>query len=230
MKKIFIITLFLLKSILIHAQVTCESYNHCIATLLEDYCNNVLITSDSLLLKFENMGFDNMDIPLSHSNISDKIIFFNLFPNNFSDFNNIYGWNEKLDSPQILYHISYEHISLFYRIYNIIPQDIYYRKIIDIGIGGYWEADAVNYFQHCMRNVFLNNAPEAIVTLKDYTDEDIKRFWHFFYDTLYYDHPLENKFFKKMYEKIEKLKNTRILELMKIQYNYDYNEFLKKSE
>ena len=71
-----------------------------------------------------------------------------------------------------------------------IPEREYYNKIINIAIGGHWEADAINYFQNGLRNKVFENPRLTIDLLKIKSDRDILSFWFFFYSSIHpvYDH------------------------------------------
>ncbi len=119
--------------------------------------------------------------------------FFHSFPATFRDFNDTYGYFDNQD-PHLtyagaLYPDSYKHIELLFRLTNI-PEREYYNKIINIAIGGHWEADAINYFQNGLRNKVFENPRLTIDLLKIKSDRDILSFWFFFYSSIHpvYDH------------------------------------------
>jgi hypothetical protein len=227
MKKIFIIAL-LLNSVFLYGQFLCEDYKNCTVEILQSICNRILSTSDSLLLRFEYVGFDNVfKVPLNKKNISEKIIFFSLFPDNFLEFNDLYGWNKDSNSPHVLYDVSYEHINLFGKSYFIIPKEKYYSKLIEISIGGHWDDDAIGLFQKIVRDAFIENMEIAIKILDTYKDYDISNFWFFFYDCAHYDHPEQKKFYKKIREEVNKI-NTHVYEIMQNTYNTAYKESIEK--
>jgi hypothetical protein len=157
--------------------------------------------------------------------------FFNCFPNDFSLFNSLYGWYEKGDTlyVQPLYDDAINHINLFCELYNYIASKDYYKKCIDISLDGHWSADAVNYFQTCVQNHITNNTLSFLEVLDTYNDIDIKKFWHFVFDTSYYNHPSAKSIHQIVYNKV-KILNPRILVLMEEQYNQDYETYLEKED
>jgi hypothetical protein len=182
------------------------------------------VTLDSLIVKYYHLANTSKD-----SNLY-KEKFFKIFPDNFQLFDSIYGYTE-LDNGDAffspLYSVSCEHIDRFYATIDVVDATVFYKKIINISQNGHWESDGVNCFNHSLRELLLNNTEHFLKILGSYTDIKIKSFWHFFYIAIYYDHPLEIKFQKEVFEKIKKLKEKRILTLMKEQYEHDYNEYLK---
>lgn len=118
----------------------------------------------------------------------EKVQFFEVFPDSFELFEQIYGYRPPIDTLNTLYYEntlyfeSYNHLKLFCELRNVINKEDYYKKIIKLGIGGYWDADAINYLQHCIYKCINENLPLTIKTLKSFTDDEIESFWYFIYD------------------------------------------------
>ncbi len=126
-------------------------------------------------------------------------LFFDSFPNNFSDFKAIYDHPWSLDTGQIFF---------FFELENV-PERELYQKIINISIGGRWNADAVNFFQSGLRDKVFANPKLTFDLLKNKPDAEIKSFFFFFYHSI---HPL----YKKIPGELTKMKsyNGRIYRLM----------------
>ena len=152
--------------------------------------------------------------------------FFDTFPDNFALFNSIYGYDKNAGILNVLYDVSHEHITFFCRLYEIIPKTDFFKRIIDVSLGGYWDADAINSLQMCIQNLFLENTKEAVEVLSTYNDADIKSFWHFFFDSRIFDHPLNVARYNQMRARVKAI-DLRVFELMKEQWNYDYAKYLK---
>lgn len=105
----------------------------------------------------------------------DEECFLLEFPENYVEFNNYFGWNQKLDSPQPLYENSKNYIDYFYSLLEDNKQYINFEsKIISICKDGVWEADAVNYFQKgAIHYIEKNNRYELINNLKKDEAESI---------------------------------------------------------
>ncbi|MDN5355826.1 MAG: hypothetical protein PWQ43_768 [Rikenellaceae bacterium] len=114
--------------------------------------------------------------------IYEKKQFFEGFPDSFELFEQIYGYRPPIDTLYTLYFESYNHLNLFCELRNVINKEDYYKKIIKLGIGGYWDADAINYLQHCIDICINENLPLTIKTLKSFTDDEIESFWYFIFD------------------------------------------------
>ncbi len=182
-----------------------------------------IIPLDSVLVKYYSLAINSKD-----SNLY-KEKFFENYPGNFQLFNSIYGY-KYIDSDSIyyspLYGVSMDHIKLFFNLSSIVDKDIFIKKIINISLGGYYEVDAVSIFQQELQKLFLSDTELFLKVLELYTDIEIKSFWHFFFDNNIFDHPFCIKIYSEVYEKIEMLNFNRILNLMKEQYEYDFNTYI----
>lgn len=152
-----------------------------------------------------------------------KRLFFSFFPNNFNSFNLIYGYDdEKGEMP--LYDFYEKHINFFCRLISEQANAASYNKLIRLGIGGHWDADAVNLLQECIVQNINKNPSLALRELKQFNDMEIKSFWRFVYDG---PHPGDieiKKRYNSLYEKI-KVSDTTIANLMKNEYEKLIKEF-----
>jgi hypothetical protein len=158
--------------------------------------------------------------------------YFNFFPNNFTEFNDIFGYKEipdsfydtidlkdfgKIDHSQFngpLYENSGIYIDIFFQKLKINTRDRV-KKNIDICLFAKWDADGVNMYQMYLQDDFISLLNIYSVELENKTNEEILSVWHFFYDG---PHP-EN--YQKDYEELYKRyknKNPRIAKLMKQSY------------
>jgi hypothetical protein len=175
------------------------------------------------LIKYYNLSTNYPD------SSTYKESFYNAFPNDFNTFIDVYGYKEFIndkgewdDSLSLLYDVSTEHINLFFSLYDLIDKSKFYKKLINISLNGYWEADGVNVFQGYLNKFFMTNIEGFLTELETYDDYDIKSFWHFFFAALYYDHPYWVKFHQEVYDKIKPFNTYRLLDLMEEQYQKDY--------
>lgn len=123
--------------------------------------------------------------------------FFILFPDSFSLFINLYGYNEiSIDSTSYgqLYDCSYPHVELFFKSKEIIESDIFIKKTINISLNGFWESDAVAIFKKHLIDLLISNKKLFYSILNEYNVKDIKSFWKFYFDE---PHP-ENFDFKQL--------------------------------
>jgi len=108
--------------------------------------------------------------------------FFKEFPNTFNQLLKLYGYDNKNSKPNILYYEAPNHILKLFNNLSEVNDTLYYRKIIQISIGGRWDADAVNYFQNGLRHRILDNPELAVYVLKHTPHDKVKSFWYFYFD------------------------------------------------
>ena len=123
----------------------------------------------------------------NQDSIKYQKLFFEEFPGNFKDFNEIFGYDSEIND--ISYHGAplydgYDYISYFFSITSIIEKT-FYLKIINISLGGRWDADAVNYFQRGLRQKIFQNPKLTFDLLKNKSDNEIKSFFFFFFHSVH---------------------------------------------
>ncbi len=100
------------------------------------------------------------------------------FPDNFSEFNAMFGFDEK---PAPLYNESYDYIQKIFHLDKISKEEKF-NKWINISVNGKWDADAVNYFQYGLIEKVLQNIDLTHKVLKERSDADIESFFIFFFN------------------------------------------------
>jgi hypothetical protein len=99
----------------------------------------------------------------------------------------------------------------FYEIKKIMPLEIYYRKMISVGIGGF--SDGEDWYHHKLGPTDDN--PLYIKLLEERTDDELASIFYFKYDG---PHPSNyQEYYEYKYQVISKL-SPRVAELMKKAY------------
>jgi hypothetical protein len=134
--------------------------------------------------------------------------FFYAFPDNFIDFEEIYGFDDSTGNEAPLYKDLqyYHHIKSLFNKLNIIDKIEYYTKLINLSIGGKWDADNVSLLQSGLRRHVYDDINLTTGILSKYKDEEIRSFWYFFFDE---PHPNE-----KLPNELKQIKDKRIYDLM----------------
>ncbi|HKK83682.1 MAG TPA: hypothetical protein VJ958_05580 [Atribacterota bacterium] len=158
----------------------------------------------------------SIDLKGESSNTAKKM-FFNEFPDSFSELKEIYGYDEEKDTLILgyLYDSSFQHIyKLFRELDTVIEKKDYYKKLIFISKDGYWQSDGVAIFQRVLQDKIKENLKLTCSLLSPMSDSEIISFWYFYFDG---PSPVE-----KVPEDLEEVKqiNKRIYNLL--------NEGLKK--
>lgn len=137
------------------------------------------------------------------------LIFFNLFPSDFQEFNSLYGFDNQFEErvksyglskyfgkkmiydslygiyskygERPLYFQANKQINLFMET-NSVSDEVRLRKIIKITKGAKWDADAVSYFQEELQKKVFSNLTLTVKILKESSENEIRSFWYFFFD------------------------------------------------
>ncbi len=166
--------------------------------------NTIVGSNDSLIAKAKRLQqYYNYSKEVSSGELFRKL-FFEEFPNSFQELNAIYGYNN--DTAALLYYNSMDHINTLFDVNNI-NDTIFYKKIINISIGGHWDADAVEIFQDGLRKRVLLKPELVTYILEVYSKENIRKFWYFYFDGVFPPKkmPEELKSIKHINPEIDKL-------------------------
>jgi len=118
--------------------------------------------------------------------------FVNAFPNNFQEFNQLYGYDDE-KGARILYSKP-EHITYFFDCSEVSSLEKL-KKAIEIGINGKWDADLIGMFQDRVFNLVKDHPNEAKETLNNLPDEKAASFWYFLFDS---PHPNDKEIVKRV--------------------------------
>lgn len=128
--------------------------------------------------------------------------FVNAFPDNFQDFNLLYGYDDE-KGARLLYSKP-EHINYFFDCTEVSDLEKL-KKSIEIGVNGKWDADLIGMFQDSTFILVKNHSKEAKEILDNLPDEKAASFWYFLFDS---PHPNDKQ-------------NVRNFELMKFTLGKD---------
>lgn len=98
-----------------------------------------------------------------------------------------------------------------------IPAEIYYKKMISVGMGGFWDSDDVSSLSGHLMGLMFQNTELAVKVLENYTDNEIASFWFFLYDGPHPRHPDKTEWKNELYGRIEKL-SPRVAKQMQRAY------------
>ena len=133
-----------------------------------------------------------------------KIRYFEAFPNTFTDFQSVFGYEETPDGVLFgeLYTDALDYIIAFFQLNTDIRPDIFADKIIRLCINGKWQADGVNILQinvvnivtvdtdhHCFYEYldiikcYDETLKHALLSqLSQYNEKEVSSFWRFYFD------------------------------------------------
>ncbi|MCM1176395.1 MAG: hypothetical protein NC335_01425 [Bacteroides sp.] len=109
---------------------------------------------------------------------NDTVKFWNSFPDTFSEFIELYGYNQVSDKPGVLYNDSDKHIE--YLFHSCLVSDmVHFEKLYGIAKDGYWDADAANYFHNEMWKLALKYPNLWTELFESKKDEELLSFWKY---------------------------------------------------
>jgi len=125
-------------------------------------------STDSLTIYFTRASDDSC-------NIWDKK-YFCIFPSSFVEYKEIFGYKRPLNREY------YKHLKLLVKIHDCINSSTYIEKLINLGIDGEWEADAIGDMQNLIKQRFNDNNKLFFQLLSKRNEDDIYSFFKFIFD------------------------------------------------
>ncbi len=107
--------------------------------------------------------------------------FIDAFPNTFQKFNELYGYDDEKGKGGRLYSKYELHIPYFFECPDVATREKMIR-VVDIGIDGKWDADAVGLFQESAFSLVKNNPNDATEILDKLSNDKASSFWFFLFD------------------------------------------------
>lgn len=129
----------------------------------------IVIANDSLKIKINQLK--------EAYSKNNYFTFFELFPNTFNDFLELYGYDDIMGEKP-LYNVCEEHINFFFNSYEFNRKE-FIPKLFNVIKDAYWEADAPSYLQKNVSELIKLHTTDFVDYLNIYPDRDVKRFWHF---------------------------------------------------
>lgn len=106
--------------------------------------------------------------------------YFKAFPDNFNTFNRIFGFDDDKGAHP-LYYDAHDYVNSFFGL-DAIDQKVFFTKCIRIALGGRWDADAIFYFQHNLKQQVEKNLNTFATLLAKMNETEIYSFWFFYFD------------------------------------------------
>lgn len=157
MKKIIIFSIIFLHSCSLFGQVS----------------DSIFISSDSTFKISKELS---RLFEINKKSKADSADFFKCFPSTFSLFKAIYDYGGPL------YEESYSHIEFLFS-YASIDSIHMIDKLIGISIGGWWDADAINYLSTNIRDFVNSHTSATVNVLQNKSEFESFSFWLFIFDS-----------------------------------------------
>lgn len=109
--------------------------------------------------------------------------FFCSFPHDFQSFKKTYDYTRY--PKNLLYYMASDHIRKGFNQLNKIPETEYYDRLINLSLGGKWEADAIDELQVLLWERTREKPDVLFSLLSKYPKDKIYSFWYFYFHSLY---------------------------------------------
>jgi len=128
----------------------------------------------------ENKSADinkNVTFLTTSFNKKDEVTFLKSFPKDFKTFIATFGWNDQKDMGEPLYKNANNYIDYWFSLIQQPKYRLYENQMIKISNNGYWQADAVGYFQRRTINyIKANKRYDLINSLSNKDAESVLSF------------------------------------------------------
>ncbi|WP_375334373.1 hypothetical protein [Flagellimonas sp. C4] len=141
---------------------------------------------------------------LNQKDSVSEVSFFKWFPDSFERFNSLYGYDNVLGEKP-LYKEGINHILDYSKLRKYVSDIDYYNKLINISIGGHWEADNISMLQEVLSNNFQSESALFLELLQKKSKPEIESFWLFFFDGPHPDDPKTTHIYNEVLNSLESL-------------------------
>ena len=150
----------------------------------------------------------------------NQLQFFDAFPCNWNEFITTYGFCSKNGYDLTMYSAAYEHIEALGSI-SMVNDTVYCRKLVNIAVGGRYEADAPNFFNSLLHRVMQEEMDAMLYSVSLLRKGHCMQFWQFYWSSNGKSDELEREF-AHLYE-LNIGKYPDMMKMMEIAFHYFYN-------
>ena len=149
--------------------------------------------------------------------------FFDAFPSTWREFIMTYQYVPDKNYDLAMYDLAYEHIEkgLGGRI-TLIADSIYCDKLINLSIGGQWDADAPNYLQSVLKKTIWKKMEMMFDRLSKWEIGYQFKFWQFYWASLHKKDSVLTDF--KRLKKLMEDRNPNEVKVMEEAFHYSYGQ------
>ena len=157
----------------------------------------------------------------------NQLQFFDAFPCNWREFITTYGFRSEIYGlcPHDGYDFTWysaakSHIEAFGSI-SLVNDTVYCRKLVNIAVGGTYEADAPNFFKSLLHRVMQEEMDAMLYSVSLLRKGHCMQFWQFYWSSNGKSDELEREF-AHLYE-LNIGKYPDMMKMMEIAFHYFYN-------
>jgi|GEM_PF-3101858 len=137
---------------------------------------------DSVCVRALRLKKAYSDIKFQVSTPLYKQAYFDVFPGNFNELFQFFGYQEHPARYGILYYDYVNLIPEFFNDFFYYNDTDFYEKMMVVAMGGKWYSEGINMYQQQLRKEIQNNVELSCYVLDKMADDDVMDFWRFYFD------------------------------------------------
>ena len=151
-----------------------------------------------------------------------QMAYFEAFPNTWMEYIVTYQFDpDDKEGRKNLYFAGHKHVYAFEYKLNLIPDSLYYKKLVNIAIGGRKDADAANYLQSCVESHMIDHSEQILNALAPLCKRHRFEFWEFYFSNIVKSADIEEELNRLV--ELHKNCHPEDVQMMKDAFKYFYN-------
>ena len=183
--------------------------------------NEFIVTNSFLQIDTARLNTAYRELMKRPSDKKCQEAFFDAFPANWDEFITTYGYFPQDGYDLTMYYLAYEHIRALGDCSASIDSVAYCRKLVNIAVGGIFQADAPNHFQSLLHRVMWERMDAMLDYISQLRRGYQMRFWQFYWSSIVPNKKSEDEY-ARLYER-NSGEYPEEMNIMKIAFEYFHN-------
>ena len=183
--------------------------------------NEFIVTNSFLLIDTARLNTAYRELMKRPSDKKCQEAFFDAFPANWDEFITTYGYFPQDGYDLTMYYLAYEHIKALGDCSASIDSVAYCRKLVNIAVGGIFQADAPNHFKSLLHRVMWERMDAMLDYISQLRRGYQMRFWQFYWSSIVPNKESEDEY-ARLYERNSR-EYPEEMNIMKIAFEYFHN-------
>ena len=183
--------------------------------------NEFIVTNSFLQIDTARLNTAYRELMKRPSDKKCQEAFFDAFPANWDEFITTYGYFPQDGYDLTMYYLAYEHIKALGDCSASIDSVAYCRKLVNIAVGGIFQADAPSHFQSLLHRVMWERMDAMLDYISQLRRGYQMRFWQFYWSSIV-PHKKSEDEYARLYERNSR-EYPEEMNIMKIAFEYFHN-------
>ena len=151
-----------------------------------------------------------------------QMAYFEAIPNTWMEYIVTYQFvPDDKEGRKNLYSVGHKHMHAFEYKLNLIPDSLFYKKLVNFAIGARKDADAANYLHGCVKDHMINHSEEILNALAPLRKGHRFEFWEFYFSNIIAEETIEEELNRLV--ELHKDCHPEDVQMMKDAFKYFYN-------